>query len=261
MRLLENYPNFRKAAPEGMRFVFPSYLGDISVNIDTRFKVERIMWTGMYEPPLMRWLQAQKLEGWTCLDIGANVGAVTLALAKFVGRSGQVVSFEPGPPNLARLHANLALNPDLMTRVEVIEAGVASEPGELWWSEEKGNPGNALLGKSGTHRIPVIKIDDFVAERQIPKIDFMKIDVEGMELDVMRGARETLRRFHPTLYFETLPRYTDTGGGPSFTDMFSFLVGELDYNLYCLDSRGELSQQTPGHHSSYTVAIHKSYKQ
>ncbi len=255
-RLLVSCPNLRKAAPEGMQFVFPHYLDDISVNIDTRFKVERIMWTGIYEPPLIRLLQSLETQDWTCFDVGANVGAITLALAKLTAPDGKVYAFEPGPPNLRRLRDNLNLNPELSARVEMIAAGVGRTPGELFWVEEKGNPGNALLGKTGTHEIKIITLDDFVRERAISKLDFLKIDVEGMELDVMQGAAVTLRRFRPMLYFETLPRYTDTGAGATFADMHDFLVKELGYTLHRIDAQGRLYPQDERHHGGYTVALH-----
>ena len=260
MRMLASYPNLRKAAPEGMRFVFPHYLGDVSVNIDTRYKVERIMWTGMYEAPLIRLLQSMDTTGWTCFDVGANVGAITLALAKFSGPAGRVYSFEPGPPNLARLRANLALNSDLSARVEVIEAGVGRTPGELFWAEEKGNPGNALVGDTGSCKIKIITLDNYARERAVSRLDLVKIDVEGMELDVMQGAVETLRRFHPMLYFETLPRYTETGAGATFADMHDFLVKELGYMLHRIDSDGRLQLQDAGRHGGYTVAMHPDKK-
>jgi FkbM family methyltransferase len=243
-----------------MQFVFPHYLGDISVNIDTRFKVERIMWTGVYEQPLIRRLQSQNTSGWTCFDVGANVGAIALALAKLTGPDGKIYAFEPGPPNLRRLRDNLNLNPELSKRVEMVAAGVGRAPGELYWAEEKGNPGNALLGNSGTHETKIITLDDFVHERAISKLDFVKIDVEGMELDVMHGAAETLRRFHPMLYFETLPRYTDTGAGATFSDMCNFLVQELGYTLHHINSQGQLHPQNARHHGGYTVGIHESKK-
>jgi len=257
-RLLETRPNLRKAAPAGMEFQFDSYLGDISVHIDTTYKVERIMWTGEYEPPLMRFLQTHKTEGWTCLDVGANVGAVALALAKHAGPAGKVYAFEPGPPNQQRLRRNLALNPSLAGRMEVRECGVGDRPGELWWAEEYGNPGNALLSERGTHKIPVITLDAFLRERSLPRVDFVKIDVEGMELQVMHGARELLRKFHPALYFETLPTYVNAARGTSFDEIRSLLTGEFGYELYRLSDAGQPRLLQGRRHAGYTVAIHPS---
>ncbi len=254
--LLESRPNLRKAAPAGMQFQFSSYLGDIPVHIDTTYKVERIMWTGEYEPPLIRFLQSHHTEGWTCLDVGANVGAVALALAKFVGPAGKVYAFEPGPPNQQRLRNNFALNPALLARTELLECGVGDRPGELWWAEELGNPGNALLSAKGTHKIPIITLDGFLNERQLDRVDFLKIDVEGMELQVMRGAANLLSILHPAMYFETLPRYVASGQGATFADMQKFLVGELGYALYRLGNAGQLSPLGRGRPGGYTIAVH-----
>ena len=264
--LLNSHPNLRKAAPQGLRFVFPNYYSGIAVNIDTRFKVERIMWSGRYEPPLCAFLEARNTTGWTCFDVGANVGAIALVLAQRCGPQGRVYAFEPGPPNLARLRGNLKLNPQLAARTEVIAAGVADCAGELWWAEEKQNPGNALLASAGTDRVPVITLDDFVRERQTPtaatpaleRLDFIKIDVEGMELKVMQGARNTLLRLRPILYFETLPRYTNSGAGASFQQIRDFLERECGYALYRLARNGTLLPAGKRGHGGYTVAVHGS---
>jgi len=253
--LLAHFPNLRKAAPEGRQFVFQHYLEDISVNVDTRYKVERIMWSGVYEPPLYRFLRSRETAGWTCLDIGANVGAISLMLAKLCGSGASIYSFEPGPPNLARLRSNLALNPALSSRVEVIPSGMGASPAELWWAEEPGNPGNALVSDHGTHRIPISTVDDFIRDRNITRIDFIKIDVEGMELDVMRGGRNTLTTLRPILYFETLPRYVKSGTAPTYADMESFLVTECRYQLFKIGPSGDLLPANPRSPASYTVAI------
>ncbi|MGA2990554.1 MAG: FkbM family methyltransferase [Candidatus Korobacteraceae bacterium] len=254
--LLETRPNLRKAAPAGMRFLFPSYLGDISVHIDTTYKVERIMWTGEYEAPLIRFLQTHSTDGWICFDVGANVGAVALALAKYAGDSGKVFAFEPGPPNMLRLQGNLSLNRNLLARTEALACGVADRPGEFWWAEEPGNPGNALLSDKGTHKVQVMTLDAFIGSRQFDRVDFVKIDVEGMEFQVMRGATELLRRFRPIMYFETLSRYVSSGKSATFADIQQLLAGEFGYRLYRISSSGQLSPMTGSRHGGYTVAVH-----
>jgi FkbM family methyltransferase len=239
-----------------MKFVFPFYLDDVSVHIDTTYKAERIMWTGEYEAPLIQFLKTHNTDGWNCFDVGANVGAVALALAKYTGSIGRVFAFEPGPPNLLRLRSNFSLNPSLLCRTEIIACGVSDKPGELWWTEEQGNPGNALLSDKGTHKVPVTTLDAFVSERHIDRVDFVKIDVEGMELLVMRGAAEVLRRFRPIVYFETLRRYLKSATGASFSDIEKFLVGELGYKFYRLSSSGQLIPLAGHRQGGYTVAIH-----
>lgn len=254
-KLLAGFPNLRKAAPEGHQFVFDHYLSDIRVNIDTRYKVERIMWSGVYEPSLYRWLQTMNTSDWVCMDIGANVGAVTLMLAKMIGPNGQIISFEPGPPNISRLLANCALNPELESRITVVQSGVGATPAELWWSEEAGNPGNAMVSSTGTHRVPISTIDAYIQEHPLTTLDFIKIDVEGMELDVMRGAEGTLRRFHPTLYFETLPRYSKAQGGSNFEEIENLLARKHGYRLFSIGRDGSLSPiSSYSRLGDYTVA-------
>lgn len=253
--LLQKYPNLRKAAPPGQSFVFSRYHSDIKVNIDTRFKVERIMWSGIYERPLIRYLDSLNMLDWTCIDVGANVGAVALVLAKKVGNAGKIFAFEPGGPNLQRLHSNFALNPGLAAVTEIVPNGVGSSRTELWWSEEEGNPGNASLGASGLHSVPVTTVDDFVRGRNIARLDFMKVDVEGMELDVFQGARESLLKFRPILYYETLSRYSDAQGGSNFNKLDSFLAGECGYTLHEIDRNGRLRPARGSGGSDYTVGV------
>jgi FkbM family methyltransferase len=256
LSLLQSRPNLRKAAPGGMKLRFHHYLGNLSVDIDTTYKVERIMWTGEYEPPLMRFLRTHQTAGWTCFDVGANVGAVALALAKYSGAQGSVYAFEPGPPNLLRLGNNFALNPELQARTQILPVGVGETPGELWWAEEQGNPGNALLSGAGTHRIRVVTLDDVAREHRIDRVDFIKIDVEGMELQVMRGAEGLLRNSRPALYFETLSRYVETDKGAAFGNFQKLLVDELGYLLHRLGPAGELIPLSGSGHGDYTVAVH-----
>ena len=258
--LLRQYPNLRKAAPPGKSFVFDAYCSDIRVNVDTRFKVERIMWSGTYEPSLLRFLRTRDTRGWTCIDIGANVGAISLLLAKLVGEQGRVYAVEPGPPNLARLRRNFELNPALNARTTIIASGMGRTRAELWWAEEDGNPGNAMLSQEGSHRIPVDSLDNLVREQDIDDIDFIKIDVEGMELDVMQGGRLTLQRIRPLLYFETLARYGDVHAGKNFNLIESFLCGECGYELFRIQPSGELAQVTGRNLDDYTIAVHRDRK-
>jgi FkbM family methyltransferase len=258
--LLQKYPNLRKAAPPGKSFVFRGYCSDISVNIDTRFKVERIMWSGTYEPPLAEFLASRNTNGWVCVDIGANVGAISLLLAKLTGAEGKVFAIEPGPPNVTRLRANFELNPELSARTEIVACGMGRSRSELWWAEEKDNPGNAMLAQEGSHRIPVDTLDNFVREHDLDDLDFIKIDVEGMELDVMQGGKQTLLRYRPMLYFETLARYGDVHSGSNFQMIESFLTGVCGYELFRISHRGELQPVGEKNMDDYTVAIHRDRK-
>jgi FkbM family methyltransferase len=262
-RFLAKRPNWRKAAPVQPEFVFPQYLGDLSVNIDTRYKVERIMWTGSYESAFQRWVAAHVKPGWTCIDVGANVGAITLGLAKAVGGSGRVLAIEPGANNLRRMQRNFDLNPALRTRVAVEACGISDVPGELTWVEELENPGNAMLEHSplyakqaaGAHvKVPVDRLDQVVHKHAIDAVHLIKIDVEGMEINVLRGATHILSTHKPILFLETLDRYSRGDGGGKLEEIRS-LLAPLGYGFYRVHGDGTHGGVTPPPWPDYTLAI------
>lgn len=253
--LLQQHPNLRKAAPPNLQLRFDGYLNEFRVNINTRFKVERIMWTGRYEPDLLHLLAQWVRPDFVCFDVGANVGALSLAMAqRMKGGSGQVYSFEPAPETFRRLQANVALNPSVQGHIIPVNLGVSFEPGVLHWSEEAGNEGNGdLLGDSGID-VPVTTVDQFCTEKGLTRLDVMKIDVESMEYEVLRGAVESLRRFQPKLYFETMGRSQGLREQDIFVKIEELLRG-LGYDLFRLDSRRELVPTDARHFVDYTVAI------
>ncbi len=257
-RVLQAHPNLRKAAPSGLKLQFNEYLDEFSVNIDTRFKVERIMWTGRYEPDLLALLERWVTAKCVCFDIGANVGALTLAMAQRVrGGSGQVHAFEPAPGNYARLLKNIALNPSVRSQIHPVNRGVGAEPGTLFWQEEKGNEGNGgLLGTSGVS-VSVTTLDQYCQEHDIDRLDFVKIDVESMEYEVLCGAAGTLRRCRPRLYFETMGRSAGLRDPDIFRRLEKFLV-DLDYDLFRLNRQKELVPTRAEDFGDYTIGIPRS---
>lgn len=143
--------------------------------------------------------------GDVALDIGANIGTHTLALARIVGPQGFVFAFEPQRLVFQTLCANIALN--ALTNVHCVNSAVGATAGRVHISDpDPGSPNNfggAALGMvsvaSGGTPIEQVVLDHFVDVRQLKLV---KIDVEGMEAEVLRGARRTLARFAPILYVE-----------------------------------------------------------
>ena len=253
-RLLQRSPNWRKAAPRGLRFQYDQYLGDIRVAMDTSFRVDRLMWSGQFEPNLIALIRRHVVEGDICLDVGANIGAATLAFARAVGNVGHVHAFEPAPPNVDRLRANLALNPDLNRRTTVHPVGISDQAGRLFWSHEADNPGNGSLSNSGEHEVPVATLDERLLDAKASRANFMKVDVEGMELNVFQGASKTLRNFRPCIYFETLARFERPGSGGYFNEIEQFLR-ELDYELYRINRDATVILASAANWSSYAWAV------
>jgi FkbM family methyltransferase len=148
--------------------------------------------------------------GMTVLDIGANIGYLTLLMSNLVGPEGHVYSFEPNPTIYSRLGDNIGINPDLddgRITTEKIALG-ASEDKMEFYCPINGHEG--VGGLQDTKRAPLDKVievkvntlDNFVLEHNIDRIDFIKMDVEGGEFDVIRGAKNTLKKMNPIILFE-----------------------------------------------------------
>jgi len=133
--------------------------------------------------------------GMTALDVGANAGAYALLLGQWVGASGRVYAFEPSPRIFDTLSRHIALN-GLTNVVTPIPLAVAesSGVGALVIAPTTGESRLKAVGDgAGGIVIGTVSIDAFCADRGLEP-DFIKVDVEGAELDVLRGARDTIRR-------------------------------------------------------------------
>jgi FkbM family methyltransferase len=164
----------------------------------------------------VEWFRSVVRPGMTALDVGANVGQMTLELAALVGPSGRVLAIEPGRGNLELLQLHLIEN-GMRDRVEVVEAACADVHGgeiEFFVAGEHAasvGSGHSIAGTdairrgaphSRVHRVCCarVSIDGLCSERDL-RPDVIKIDVEGGELHVLRGAQRTLARVRPRVRF------------------------------------------------------------
>ena len=159
---------------------------------------------GCWEPEIQEALLDLVREGSCALDIGAHIGYYTLLLSKLVGSRGKVIAFEPLPENFDVLEENIQLN--LGCHVEAVNKAVfeSSSQLELGFTTDSPFPGTAsLFAEPGLPlvRVDAVSLDDFLHDRN-ERIDFIKIDVEGAEEQVLQGARRTIERDHPTLIIE-----------------------------------------------------------
>jgi FkbM family methyltransferase len=150
--------------------------------------------------------------GMVALDIGANVGAYSLLLGQWTGRSGVVFAFEPAPGPFGGLVHHIHLNRlDDVVKPRRLAIGEASSTVQLLLAGTAGESrlATAVDPVEATVTVPVTTVDEFCARERIEP-DFIKIDVEGFELAALRGARETVRarrgalslfvEMHPTLW-------------------------------------------------------------
>ena len=139
--------------------------------------------------------------GSVVLDIGANIGAHTVPLAQLAGPEGLVIAFEPQRILHQILCANLALNSITNTLAYASALGDCVETCKiplLDYSRPNNYGGISLDSSLEGESVPVDKLDNF----QLPRVDFIKMDVEGFERKVLEGGSETLKRCCPVLYVE-----------------------------------------------------------
>lgn len=148
----------------------------------------------------------------TVMDVGGNQGEVALYFAQAVNNGGVVHSFEPNPAMFERLLRNIQLNPGLPCHAEPFALGASRGSMAMRLLDEK-NPSTASIQSTQIPfggwlgEVPITTLDDFVHERGISRIDFLKIDVEGFELEVCRGGEECIRRWHPRIFLELIDHH------------------------------------------------------
>lgn len=199
---------------------------------------------GSFEPDAVRCFERRIKPGDTVLDIGANIGAHTLRLAHIVGPTGRVHSFEPTAYACAKLRANLALNPELVPRVALRQLLLADKPGAAvpesicssWPLVHESGLHPDHLGKPhSTEGAGCSTLDEAVATAGIESVAFMKLDVDGHELSVLKGATETLRKWRPVILVELCPCVCSEHGY-EFADLVACFSG-LGYRFESFDGR------------------------
>lgn len=139
--------------------------------------------------------------GMVAIDVGANIGAHTVVMSRAVGAGGAVVAFEPQRVVFQMLCANLAIN--RLENVRTIHAAAGAEAGTLLVPSidysAGGNFGGIELGHHDKGEAVEVRTLD---SQPLDQCQFIKIDAEGMENEVLKGAGESLSRFQPILYVE-----------------------------------------------------------
>lgn len=174
------------------------------------------------------------------LDIGAHKGGYLYWLRKFVGIKGSVIAFEPQP--ILYNYLNQIIETFGYDNIDLHHAGISSQAGELelFVPKEMGqtSPGATFENRVNQEKghlinVQVFQLDDFMAQRK-RKINFIKLDVEGHELEVFKGANTILQQDQPTLIFECENRHLN---GIKVQDVFEYLTA-LNYEGFFFAKNG-----------------------
>jgi FkbM family methyltransferase len=161
---------------------------------------------GTYEEPIQRAIAGNLAPGDVFCDIGANIGFFSLIAARLVGPRGQVYAFEPVPGNAAAIAEGARLNGLRTIRVFPEAVGAATGRRELQLAHHIGGAAldsvEAPPDLKGRIDVDVTSLDDAIARRGLRPPTLVKIDVEGAEVEVLHGMRETLRQHRPRLVYE-----------------------------------------------------------
>ncbi len=187
---------------------------------------------GAFERDTFRALEGLVLSGATVLDVGANIGAHTLHMARLVGEKGRVIAFEPTDFAIAKLVSNLQANPELAKRVELHQAFLVAKAGapidatvaSSWpvdgTAADDAQMGSRAMKVSGAKAMTV---DSVIAASGDPDIQLIKMDVDGHELEVLEGAQLLLERRRPIIVMELAPYVFHPPG--KFDQMVILLAG------------------------------------
>lgn len=219
----------------------------------------QIFWQGVQEGDRNELALILKLiePGQVFFDVGANVGTFTLPAAARL-KYGQVHAFEPWYPHLVRLHRNIELNG--YQNIIVNDCALCRTDGEVTLNVPAGsNPGMASIYRDESDgaskaRITCKSLDSYVAARNPDRLDLIKIDVEGAELDVLEGGVATLRRFRPRLIVEVAESNLRRAGRfPN--DVFEFFAA-IEYRLFTIGRNASLA---PAHEVTDLCAVQNVY--
>jgi FkbM family methyltransferase len=256
--LIEKLPNWFIKPAKG-KVVLSTIFG-FKINLDPVFdkNIENVIYErGVYEQGTVSVLQDFLQVGDTFVDVGANIGWLSLVGAKKAGVNGKVYAFEPVPTTFNILKSNKELNQ--FSQIELNQFALGNKEEVLTIYPEKENRGGAsiLNHQSGNGvKIEVKKLDNFNINS---KINVIKIDVEGFELDVLKGALEAIKKDKPKLIIE---HSIDRNNTAEQFEIYNWLLDLGIYKIYKLkngkERKSELieiksNQDLPDHDNIFCI--------
>jgi FkbM family methyltransferase len=197
-----------RAAPSGLAVVniAAGTLSGMPMLLD--MQTEKDFWLGTYEPEMQSALEELVQPGLTIYDVGANIGYVTLMLAKHADAQGKVFAFEALPDNVERLRRNVELN-GFNDRVSIYAGAVAAGTGEVKFLVHASGGMGKAAGSAGRDEhyqreitVPGTSLDIFVYGQGNPPPQVVKMDIEGGEVLALPGMRRVLAEARPVMLME-----------------------------------------------------------
>jgi FkbM family methyltransferase len=205
-----------------------------------------IYWRGAHDWRPIFTMEKILQPGNVMIDVGANQGEYTLWAARKVFPNGKVLAFEPMESLFEQLQENINLNPRFAQIITPFKLGLSDHKGDInLYGKANDNEGVNTIYPTTEHQILIQKIaldslDNHLAYQDISRIDLIKIDVEGAELQVLRGAKKALLEFKPSLIIEINEQACQAAGYQGM-DILNYLK-PIGYVFFEIGLRGRLKQ-------------------
>lgn len=201
-----------------------------------------VYYFGTYEAGTLHIMQKCLREGDVFFDIGSNIGVMSLFASQLVGEQGKIYAFEPDPDTFAILRDNLKLNENGRVQPENLALGESNGTASLFQNRGINRGASSLINSQENSNIVTVnteKLDDFVSRNKPGKIKLLKIDVEGWEFEVLKGARQLLSSAEaPIVIFEC----SDNVSVPreKIYRTYQYLLSANDYRVFKLKQGKEV---------------------
>jgi FkbM family methyltransferase len=198
-----------------------------------------------YEEKELKYVSEFLKPGMVFVDVGANQGIYTLLAAKRVGQEGKVFSFEPVPSQIAKLKRNIKINGFKNVVTEQLALGANPGKGKMHICIDGDEalsslrePAEDATSPKEIVEVKIDTLDDYVKKSKNSSINFIKIDVEGGELEVLKGASDVLKNMRPVILCEVQDKRTEQWGYKA-SEICNLLKG-YNYSLFDFSEDGNL---------------------
>lgn len=162
------------------------------------------------------------------IDVGANIGMTSIVLSHYLP-NGLIYAFEPGKAIVELLRKNISING--IGNVKIHDDALSNKSEQVSFTEDSafGYIGAGKIAEHSQYKINAVTLDDFVKNAALPRLDFIKIDVEGLELQVLLGGEKTLQNYNPILFLEFNSWCLLDHSNTNPIELASYLVANFKY--------------------------------
>lgn len=218
-------------------------LGSIifELNIDDWIP-QNLFFLGSYEETELSLFRRLIKDKKCFIDIGANIGLYALTAANEMSDDAQIIAFEPFQVNNDSLQKNVSLNQ--FHNIQIEKKAISNQNKELilYYDTQEDNLGSVSalsIENVIEEKVQAISLDEYVIQNDISNIEFIKMDIEGLEYLALQGMKVILEKYHPIILIEIDPEILSKTDFTS--EMIEQFLNQFGYQKYFIDSKGELS--------------------